>query len=266
MTPGETGRMRGPGGGGRTGLDEMLDLVGIPGVGGSAVAFVQPTLRRLRTREPLFLEGGRASSLCVVRRGSFKVFRTDEGGCEQVFAFATRGDMLGCDALCGDHHLMAAVALEDASVLSLSLADFFALAQSVPSFYRGAMRAVSNAMIDLTRLSDMMAAVAAEIRLARFLVHLSRRSSDHGLPAEYLHLPMTRRDIGSYLGVAHETVSRSFKALADAAFITVDRRRVEILDFDALRRYGHGARAPASAQCPMSAAVSWPDQRLAVAA
>jgi CRP/FNR family transcriptional regulator len=263
---GETGRMRGPDCRARTGLDEMLDLVGIAGVDGSAAATAQPTLRRIRTGEPLFLEGARASSICVVRRGSFKVFRTDEDGYEQVFAFAARGDMLGCDALSGDHHVMAAAALEDASVLSLSLVDFFALAQSMPSFHRGAMRAVSNAMVDLTRLSDMMAAVASEVRLARFLVHLSRRSSVLGQPAAHLHLCMTRRDIGSYLGVAHETISRSFGALADAALIAVDQRRVEILDFEALRRYGQGTRAPAKAESRMSAAAPRPDPRLAIAA
>ncbi len=215
---------------------------------------------------PLFLEGGRASSICVVRRGSFKVFRTDEDGYEQVLAFATRGDMLGCDALCGDRHLMAAAALEDASVLSLSLADFFALAQGMPSFHRGAMRVVSNSLVGLTRLSDMMAAVATEVRLARFLVHLSRRSSVHGQPAERLHLQMTRRDIGSYLGVTHETVSRSFGALADAALIAVDQRWVEILDLEALWRYGQGTRAPAKAQCHKSAATPLPDPRPTVAA
>jgi CRP/FNR family transcriptional regulator len=111
----------------------------------------------------------------------------------------------------------------------------------------------------------MMAAVASEVRLARFLVHLSRRSSDHGQPADHLHLRMTRRDIGSYLGVAHETISRSFGALADAALIAVDQRRVEILDFEALRRYGQGTRAPARAECRMSAAASQPDPGLAVA-
>jgi CRP/FNR family transcriptional regulator len=261
----ETQCMGGPDGRERSGLDEMLDLLGMPAADGGAAAMAQPTVRRIRSGESLFLEGGRANSICVVRRGSFKVFRTDEDGYEQVFAFVTRGEMLGCDALRGDRHLMAAAALEDASVLSLSLADFFALAQGMPSFHRGAMRAVSNAMIDLTRLSDMMAAVASEVRLARFLVHLSRRSSDHGQPADHLHLRMTRRDIGSYLGVAHETISRSFGALADAALIAVDQRRVEILDFEALRRYGQGTRAPARAECRMSAAASQPDPGLAVA-
>ena len=85
-------------------------------------------------------------------------------------------------------------------------------------------------MIDLIRLSDMMAAVAAEVRLARFLVHLSQRMSTSGQSARCLRLQMTRRDIGSYLGVAHETISRSFAALAEAGLIEVEQRKVEILD------------------------------------
>jgi len=250
----------------RTGLHEMLELIGVADADSDATAMPQPAVRRIRSGESLFLEGSRANSICVVRRGSFKVFRTDEDGYERVFAFASRGDLLGCDALSSDRHQMAAAALEDATVLSLSLADFFALAQGMPSFHRGAMRAVSNAMIDLTRLSDMMAAVSSEVRLARFLTHLSRREAALGQPAKRLQLQMTRRDIGSYLGVAHETISRSFGALADAALIAVEQRRVVILDFEALQRYGQGTRAPAKLDCRLSPAAPKPRLKLALAA
>jgi CRP/FNR family transcriptional regulator len=228
-------------------LHEMFDLIDVSVGDAPQMPLAQPTVRRLQSGEMLFVEGAPTTSIYIVRTGTFKVFRTAEDGYEQVYAFARRGDLLGCDALSGDRHLMATVALEDASVLALSLPNFYALAQSLPAFDRGVMRAVSHSMIDLIRLSDMMAAVAAEVRLARFLVHLAQRMSISGQSARCLRLQMTRRDIGSYLGVAHETISRSFAALAEAGLIEVEQRKVEILDLDALRQYAQGTRTPAKA-------------------
>lgn len=229
-------------------LHEMLALLGVPVGQGQQPPDIPLTVRRLRAGESLFFEGSPAPSIYIVRAGTFKAFHTAEDGYEQVFGFARRGDLLGCDALSGDCHLMAAVALEDASVYAIALPDFYALAQSLPAFYRGVMRAVSSAMIDLTQLADMMAAVAAEVRLARFLMHLSQRMSTCGQSARSLRLLMTRRDIGSYLGVAHETISRSFAALAALRLVKVDQRRVEILDLAALQRFAQGTRAPAKAR------------------
>ncbi|MGO4391709.1 Crp/Fnr family transcriptional regulator [Variovorax sp. M-6] len=229
-------------------LHEMLDLLGVPIGEGQQPPDTPLTVRRLRAGGSLFFEGAPATSIYVVRAGTFKAFHTAQDGYEQVIGFARRGDLLGCDALSGDCHLMAAVALEDASVYAIALPDFYALAQSLPAFYRGVMRAVGSAMHDLTQLADMMAAVAAEVRLARFLMHLSQRMATSGQSARSLRLLMTRRDIGSYLGVAHETISRSFAALAALRLVKVEQRRVEILDFGALQRFAQGTRAPAKAR------------------
>jgi CRP/FNR family transcriptional regulator len=249
------GRMRAAGADPRewTCLHELFELIGVSVGDIEQMPVAQPTVRRLQAGEMLFTEGTPTTSIYVVRTGTFKLFRTAEDGYEQVFGFVRRGDLLGCDALSGDRHLLATVALEDASVLAIALPDFYALAQQLPAFDRGAMRAVSHSMIDLIRLSDMMAAVAAEVRLARFLVHLSQRMSASGQSARCLRLQMTRRDIGSYLGVAHETISRSFAALAEAGLIEVEQRKVEILDLDALQQYAQGARVPARGRLALAA-------------
>jgi CRP/FNR family transcriptional regulator len=228
-----------------THLHDMLDLIGVLVDDEMHAPIVQPTARRLQAGELLFLEGAPATSIHVVRTGVFKVFRTAEDGYEQVFGFVRRGELLGFDALSDARHLMATVALEDASVFSIALPDFYALTQDLPSFDRGVMRAVAKAMVDLTRVSEMMAAAAAEVRLARFLLHVSRCMSSCGQSPRSLRLQMTRRDIGSYLGVAHETISRSFAALMEAGLIGVEQRKVEILDLHALQRYAQGTRAPA---------------------
>ncbi|MGJ7509823.1 Crp/Fnr family transcriptional regulator [Variovorax sp. GT1P44] len=232
-----------------TGMKEMFDLIGVPLGQGDRAPGMPLNMRRLQAGETLFFEGAPAASIYVVRTGSFKAFHTAEDGYEQVVGFVHRGNLLGCDALAGECHLVAAVALEEASVFAIALADFFALSESHPAFGRGVMRAVSNAMIDLTQLADMMAAVAAEVRLARFLIHISQQTSTGGQPARHLRLQMTRRDIGSYLGVAHETISRSFTALADLHLVNVEQRTVEILDLAALQQFAQGTRAPAKLHC-----------------
>jgi CRP/FNR family transcriptional regulator len=251
-----------------TSLHEMLDLIGVPVGDVPPVPVASPTVRRLKAGETLFMEGAPTAFIYVVRTGTLKLFRTAEDGYEQVFGFVHRGDLLGCDALSGARHLLAAVALEDASVLAISLSGFYGLAQQLPAFGRGAMSAVSHSMIELIRLSDMVAAVSAEVRLARFLVHLSRRMAAGGRSESSLRLQMTRRDIGSYLGVAHETVSRSFAALAEAGLIDVEQRKVEILDPDALQHCAQGPRGTTSAELrALPAALrSSRRQRLALAA
>lgn len=231
----------------RSVVQEMLELLGVAAAEGQRMPEVHLAVRRLRTGQSLFFEGAAATSIYVVCAGTFKAFHTAEDGYEQVFGFARRGDLLGCDALSGERHRMATVALEDASVYVIALPDFDALAQSLPAFHRGVIRAVSSAMTDLTQLADMMAAVAAEVRLARFLMHLSQRMAACGQSARCLRLLMTRRDIGSYLGVAHETISRSFAALAALHLVKVEQRKVEILDLAALQRFALGTRATAKA-------------------
>ena len=103
-------------------------------------------------------------------------------------------------------------------------------------------RAVSSALTRRGELADVMAAVAAEVRLARFLLQLSRRMAECGQSPRRFHLRMSRRDIASYLGVAHETVSRSFGALARWGWLRVDNREVEILDLPGLKQFALNTR------------------------
>jgi len=80
------------------------------------------------------------------------------------------------------------------------------------------------------------------VRLARFLLQLSRRMAECGQSPRRFHLRMSRRDIASYLGVAHETVSRSFGALSRWGWLRVDNREVEILDLPGLKQFAQNTR------------------------
>jgi len=199
-------------------------------------------LRRLHAGDALFHEGAPAESIYFVRAGTFKTYRTAEDGYEQVLGFAGRAEVLGFDAVCMEFHPTAAVALEESSVYVVLVRDLFTSGQRIPALDRIVALAVSRALTQRGELADLMAAVAAEVRLARFLMQLSVRMEACGQSPRRFHLRMSRRDIASHLGVAHETVSRSFSALAGWGVVDVNNREVEILDMDRLRALARSTR------------------------
>jgi CRP/FNR family transcriptional regulator len=177
-----------------------------------------------------------------VRSGTFKCLKTLEDGYEQVLAFAGVGDVLGFDALASGHLAVGAMALEDSTVFVLPLRDFDAWRHDSPPLDHALQFALSRQLARAGETAEMMAAVAAEVRLARFLVWLSARMAERGQSPRRLRLRMSRRDIASFLGVAHETVSRSFGALADAGILSVDNREVEIVDAQRLHACSRSTR------------------------
>lgn len=209
----------------------------------SAAALSHPaTLRRLRSGEALYHEGAAAAAIHFVRAGTFKTYTIAEDGYEQVIGFALRGELLGFDAICMDRHPTAAVALEESSVYGILVRDLFALGRRIPALDRQLHRATSTALTRNLELADVMAAVSAEVRLARFLVQWSHRMAAMGQSPRRFHLRMSRRDIASHLGVAHETVSRSFTALQGWHMLRVTNRDVEIDDLAALTRFARTTR------------------------
>ena len=223
-------------------LADLLHLMGAGAEEQADGASVPIPMRRLHEGDTLFHEGARAEAIYFVRVGTFKTFRTAEDGYEQVLGFAGRAEVLGFDALCKGRHPSAAVGLEDSSVYVILVHDVFSLGQRMPALDRIVHLAVSSALTHRGEVADVMAAVAAEVRLARFLVQLSQRMAECGQASRRFHLRMSRRDIASHLGVAHETVSRSFTALADWGFVRVDNREVEILDLHALKELSRSTR------------------------
>lgn len=227
---------------GQGGMRELLSLLGVDEVDSDLGMDIPAPVRRLHEGDTLFHEGAQADGIYFVRAGTFKTFCTGEDGYEQVLGFSGRGELLGFDAIGMGHYANQVVALEESSVYVVLLRDYFSVTPRSPAFDRAVFRAVSDALKQRGELADMMAAVAAEVRLSRFLVHLSRRMAASGLSSRRFHLRMSRRDIASYLGVAHETVSRSFTSLVGAGLVRVNNREVEILDMPGLKVFSSGTR------------------------
>jgi CRP/FNR family transcriptional regulator len=226
-------------------LRDLFDLLRIDAgpVQDELAAYVD--VRRVRKGGALFHEGAAVERLHFIRTGTFKVFHTDADGYEQVLGFAGRGGVLGLDALGLENHPTTAVALEDSTILHVDAHGLRILRQRCPNFDAAMERLLSAQLTQLSDLAELMAAVAAEVRLARFLLQLSTRMRRQGESGSRLLLRMSRRDIASYLGVAIETVSRSFALLAQEGYLVVEKRDIEIIDIDGLKDCARATRTSA---------------------
>lgn len=223
-------------------LQVLQSLAGTPAV---SLDVETPLRQRVPAGSTLLHEGAPARQICVVLAGTFKSVKTGDDGYEHVLGFAMRGDLLGYDGLASGHYASAAIALEDGVVYTLPLRQFDHLRHGHADFDRALQASLSRQISRAIELAELMSAVAADARLARFLLHVSARMAEQGLSPRRLRLRMNRREIASHLGVAHETVSRSFGLLADRGYVVVANREVEIVDMAGLRAHAHCTRGPA---------------------
>lgn len=239
----------------RCSASDVLSWAGVPTHACSETDAVFFALRRVLAESTLVHEGQPFESLHLVSSGSFKYVQTDLEGYEQVLGFAVHGDVVGLDGLGRSRHASGAVALEDSTVVVMPLRELLALSKRLPALELLLHRAAGTELLRRADTQYLMSAPISEVRLARFLLQLAGRQAALGHSDRRLRLYMTRRDIASYLGVAHETVSRALTALAQSGCIRVSHRDIEIIDESALRelqRVTRG-RSPRDAHEPLQA-------------
>lgn len=214
------------------------------GVESTDLALIDAIVRRRRTLdrgERLFRAGDGLSAIYVARRGAFKTVSTSEEGQEQVLGFHLAGELLGMDALGADQHRCEAVALVRADVCEIPIDRLQDVVAKVPGLQRQLLRVIGSGVDrDQDHLQILVRRQAGE-RIALFLHGLTERLVRAGQPGDVIQLPMSREDIGNYLGLALETVSRGFTRLQEDGVITVSGRRVDVVDAAALSRLAHGA-------------------------
>jgi CRP/FNR family transcriptional regulator len=202
-------------------------------------------MRRLHAGATLYHDGAAADSIYGACR-YFKTYRTAEDGYEQVLGLARRAEVLGSTPSAWEHHPTAAVALEDSSVFVLPVQDVFTLGHRLPALDRVHPRSTGRTTRNWpTLMAPVAAEVAGTISDAALAAHGGLRQS----PRRF-HLRMSRRDIARYLGVAHETVSRSFGALAQWGCVRVDNREVEIADMGRLKTFARSTRRQSDEPMP----------------
>ena len=192
--------------------------------------------RRIKQGELLFTSGDTFTSLYAIRTGFFKTYVTSEDGREQVTGFQMAGEIIGMDGIVSDHHNCNAVALEDAEVCVMPFASVEDLSRELPMLQRHVHKIMSREIVRENGVMMLLGNMRAEERLAAFLLNLVQRLHARGLSQSELVLRMTREEIGSYLGLKLETVSRAFSKFSEDGIIEVKQRYVKILAPEALKK------------------------------
>ena len=216
-------------------LADACRLLGLPEVAGARQVETTFLHRRLKAGQRLTSQGEPFEALYVVAEGFLKTFVADETGNQLVLGFPLRGDLVGADGLCNHRHASYAVALTDAEVVVIPFRSITHLGRSLDDFEQIIYRAISRELVTDHALRSLVGTLGAEARVARFLANFADRCGRPGRPVTHFTLPMTRQEIGSYLGLTLETVSRAFSALADAGLMLVAQRELALHDVDQLR-------------------------------
>ncbi|MEO8202521.1 MAG: helix-turn-helix domain-containing protein [Betaproteobacteria bacterium] len=192
--------------------------------------------RKVKRGEALFRTGDRFSSLYALRVGFFKTAVLHGNGREQVTGFQMAGELLGLDGVGTGEHSSHAVALEDCEVCVLPFALIEEIGREIPALQRHLQGSLSREIVRDHGVMMLLGSMRAEERLAAFLLNLSKRFARRGWSASDFHLRMTREEIGSYLGLKLETVSRLFSKFQAEGLMEVNQKHVCIADIEGMQR------------------------------
>jgi CRP/FNR family transcriptional regulator len=192
--------------------------------------------RRLKRGERLISAGDEFTSIYAIRAGFFKTSVVDGEGREQVTGFFMVGELLGMEGIGSGHHASTAVALEDSEVCVMPYSVVEAMARDYPVLQRHLHAVLSREIVRDHGVMMLLGSMRAEERLAAFLTNLSKRFVRRGYSPSEFHLRMTREEIGSYLGLKLETVSRLFSQFQKDGLIAVEQKHVRIIDIAGLER------------------------------
>jgi len=191
--------------------------------------------RKLTKGHYLFRQDQAFTSIYALRTGSLKTFSLNSDGSEQITGFHLPGELVGLDAISSTKHPSNARALETVSYCELPFDQLETLSSKMPSLQRQLLRIMSNEIREDTGLAILLGNSSAEERLASLLLSLSQRFQHRGYSSEQFNLSMSRTDIGNYLGLAVETISRLFTRMQDNGILNVNGKLIDILDMDGLK-------------------------------
>lgn len=193
-------------------------------------------LRRIREGETIFRSGDRFHSVYVVRFGFFKNVLVDPTGSEQVLGFPMTGDIMGIDGIDREIYVSDGIALAPGEVAIVPFARLTRLGRECPRLEQTLYRILSRELVGKHGMLWLLGTLGAEARVAAFLLHMSERFGALGYSRSSFILRMTRQDIGSFLGLKLETVSRTLSAFDAAGIVKVKQKSIEILSAAALNR------------------------------
>ncbi len=191
--------------------------------------------RRLKKGEYLFRAGETFTSLYAIRTGFFKTTVANQNGCDQVTAFYMSGELIGMDGICAEAYSCDAVALEDSEVCELPFSHMEELGLKIPGMQTHFLRLMSREIVRDQGVMLLLGNMRSEERIAAFLLNLSQRLHSRGFAANDFILRMSREEIGSYLGLKLETVSRTLSKFHHDGLILVEHKHIKLLQPELLR-------------------------------
>jgi CRP/FNR family transcriptional regulator len=216
-------------------LQDVCDLLRISA--GSSVEDEDMLFQHVqfKTGQRIHSVGQPFDMLYIVNSGFLKTVMVDVSGSEQILSFPMKGDLFGVDGIHTKQYASETVALTNCDVVLIPFKKFITMGRAHPELETAIYSVMSRELLREQTMVSMLGSLSAEARVARFLVSLSNRFSEMGYSGKQFNLRMTRQEIGSYLGLTLETVSRTLSAFDDIGMISVEQRAIEIKNLQALK-------------------------------
>lgn len=223
-------------------LRELCMPIGLDAQQMQRIEEVVATRRKIKRGEMLFQNGEIFNSLYAIRTGFFKTCVATEDGRYQVTGFQMAGEIIGLDGIVQNHHTCDAIALENAEVCVMPFNRLEELSREITALQSHVHKVMSREIVREHSVMLLLGSMRAEERLAAFILNLVQRLHSRGFSSSELILRMTREEIGSYLGLKLETVSRTFSKFVEDGIVEVKQRHIRILDQEALQRLVNSSR------------------------
>ena len=193
------------------------------------------TRRRIKRGDHLYRAGEAFDAIYAIRSGFFKTDVLLEDGRDQVTGFQMAGELLGLDGISTEHHTCNAIALEDSEICAIPFSRLEVLSREIHTLQHHFHKVMSREIVRDHGVMMLLGTMRAEERLAAFLLNLSQRFTARGFSHAEFYLRMTREEIGSYLGLKLETVSRAFSKFQEEGYIAVQQKHIRILNVNGLK-------------------------------
>lgn len=193
----------------------------------------------LKKSDFLFRTGEKFHALYAIKSGAVKTYGITRDGKEQITGFHFAGELIGLDAIGNNMHNCNAMALEKTVICEIPYENIESVSLSIPSIQQEITKLMSREIRNDEEMLMAMGSMRAEQRVACFLFSLYRRLMQHNKEKNIFRLPMTREEIGNYLGLSLETVSRRMSSLHEEGVISVENRLIKLNDIDKLQELCH---------------------------
>ena len=224
-------------------LRELCLPCGLHGQHENAAEELVFTRRKIKRGDHLFYTGDKFTSLYAVRSGSFMTRLLMQDGRDQITGFQLPGEILGVDGIAAETHTCDAIAIEDSEICAIPFHRLQDMSLDVSGLQRWLHKVMSSAIVREHSVMLLLGSMRAEERVATFLLNLSQRFAARGFSAIEFNMRMTREEIGSFLGLKLETVSRIFSRFHEQGLVEIHLKHVRIVDLAGLKAIINGVTA-----------------------